>query len=66
MQIVETKGESMTCLNSSCAIFVICQNKDKPCPGNAPSARHTNGYAAMARQEQRMRNSAIEFGGSWR
>lgn len=65
MQIVETKGESMTCLNSSCAIYMTCQKKHKPCPGNAPSARRTNGYAAMAWQEQRMRMSSIDFSGDW-
>jgi hypothetical protein len=53
------------CTNAACLYWVTCQNKDKPCPGNAPSARYTNGYAAMARQEQRLRDSAIEFGGSW-
>lgn len=25
----------MTCTNTACAIFVVCQNKDRPCPGNA-------------------------------
>ena len=55
----------MTCLNSSCAIYMTCQKKHKPCPGNAPSARHTNGYAAMAWQEYHLRDSAIEFAGDW-
>ena len=53
------------CNNTACSIYVICQKKDHPCPGNATSARYTNGYAAMAWQEQRLRDSAIEFAGDW-
>lgn len=26
------------CTNASCAIFVVCQNKTKPCPGNRESS----------------------------
>ena len=53
------------CTNAACAYWVTCQKKHKPCPGNAPSARHTNGYAAMARQEYHLRDNTIEFGGTW-
>jgi hypothetical protein len=54
------------CLNTSCAIFVVCQNKDKPCPGNAAHTRIVrNGYAVMARQEQAMRASSIDYSGDW-
>jgi hypothetical protein len=54
------------CTNTTCAIFIICQKKALPCPGNAAFTRIIrNGYAAMAMQEQRMRNSAIEFAGDW-
>jgi hypothetical protein len=56
----------MTCVNTTCAIFVVCQNKTKPCPGNTTFTRIVhNGYAAMAAQEQAMRNSAIDFSGDW-
>ncbi len=56
----------MTCTNASCAIWVICQNKDKPCPANTARTVVThNGYAAMARQEYAMRASAIEMKGDW-
>jgi len=56
----------MTCTNASCSIWVICQNKTKPCPGNASFTRIVrNGYAVMARQEQQMRNSSIDFAGDW-
>jgi hypothetical protein len=64
----------MDCPNTRCSIYLICQNKDKPCPGNAvEKATYGNrsvplmysGYAAMARQEQAMRNSAIDFAGDW-
>lgn len=54
----------MTCTNATCPIFIICQNKGKPCPSNAP--RRTtihNGYRAMAVQEYAMRASAIDFTG---
>ena len=54
----------MTCTNASCAIWVICQNKSKPCPGNASFARIVrNGYRTMQMQEHAMRASAIEFKG---
>jgi len=54
------------CTNTTCAIFVVCQNKHKPCPGNASFTRIVhNGYAAMARQEYAMRMSAIDFAGDW-
>ena len=56
----------MTCLNARCAIWVICQNKDKPCPANtARTVIIHNGYAEMARQEQSMRASSIDFSGDW-
>jgi hypothetical protein len=45
---------------------VICQNKDKPCPANtARTVIIHNGYAEMARQEQSMRASSIDFSGDW-
>ena len=54
------------CTNAACAYWVTCQKKHKPCPGNAGFTRIIrNGYAAMAMQEQRMRDSAIEFAGDW-
>jgi hypothetical protein len=56
----------MTCTNATCAIYIVCQNKDLPCPGNATLNKVIrNGYAAMARQEQRMRMSSIDFSGDW-
>jgi len=56
----------MTCLNAHCSIFIICQNKDEPCPANtARTVIVHNGYAAMARTEQAMRNAAIEFRGDF-
>lgn len=62
-----TNGDNtMTCTNTACAIFVTCQKKDRACPGNASHTRIVrNGYATMARQEQAMRASAIEFAGDW-
>jgi hypothetical protein len=57
----------MTCTNAACAIFTVCQNKyRKPCPARffKTTIVH-NGYAAMARQEQRMRMSSIDFSGDW-
>jgi len=56
----------MTCTNARCSIFIICQNKTKPCPANtARTVIVHNGYAAMARTEQAMRMSAINFKGDW-
>jgi flagellin-like protein len=52
------------CNNTACSIYVICQNKDLPCPGKIAQPVR-NGYAAMASQEQAMRNSAIDFDGTW-
>ena len=56
----------MTCTNAACAIWITCQKKHRPCPGNASFTRIMhNGYAAMAMQEQRMRMSAIDYSGDW-
>lgn len=56
----------MTCDNQSCNIFVVCQKKHLPCPGNTPKTRIVyNGYRTMAMQEQTMRASAIEFKGDF-
>ena len=56
----------MTCTNAACAIWVICQNKTKPCPGNAAHTRNVrNGYRTMQMQELAMRTSAIEFRGDF-
>lgn len=52
------------CTNTACAIFIVCQKKDLPCPGKLAQPVR-NGYAAMAAQEQKLRASAIEFGGTW-
>ena len=55
----------MTCTNTSCSIFIICQKKDKPCPSNRTRTVIVhNGYRAMAMQEQQMRMSAIDFTGN--
>lgn len=54
------------CTNAACAIFVVCQNKTKPCPGNAAHTRIVrNGYRTMQMQELAMRASAIEFKGDF-
>ena len=54
------------CLNAACAIFVVCQNKTKPCPGYAAHTRIVrNGYRTMQMQELAMRASAIEFRGDF-
>jgi len=54
------------CTNASCPIWMICQNKEKHCPGNAVHSKSVrNGYAVMACQEQSMRNSAIDYSGDW-
>lgn len=55
------------CTNASCAIFVVCQNKSKPCPASRSFKVHVvqNGYRAMARQEYAMRMSSIEFKGDF-
>jgi hypothetical protein len=54
------------CLNATCAIFVVCQNKAKPCPGNASfTGIVRNGYRTMQMQEFAMRASAIEFRGDF-
>jgi hypothetical protein len=56
----------MTCTNAACAIFVVCQNKDRPCPANTPRTVIVhNGYAAMAMQEYHLRDSAIDYSGDW-
>jgi hypothetical protein len=58
----------MTCANTSCSIFPVCQNKTrKPCPASRSFKVHVvhNGYRAMAAQEQQMRNSSIEFKGDF-
>jgi hypothetical protein len=56
----------MTCTNATCSIWVICQNKAKPCPGNASFTRIVrNGYRTMQMQEHAMRASAIEARGDW-
>jgi hypothetical protein len=60
------EGDRMTCTNASCAIFIICQNKDKPCPGNASFTRIVrNGYRTMQMQEHAMRASSIDNRGDW-
>jgi len=54
------------CTNARCPIWVTCQKKDHPFPACSGTTRVLrNGYAAMASQEQAMRNSAIEFAGDW-
>jgi hypothetical protein len=53
------------CANTTCAIFVVCQNKTKPCPGASYANQKHSGYAAMAAQEQRMRMCAIDYNGDW-
>jgi hypothetical protein len=56
----------MICENTTCAIFIVCQNKDQPCPGNTSRTLGIHsGYAAMAAQEQRMRMCAIDYNGDW-
>jgi hypothetical protein len=56
----------MTCTNARCIYWITCQKKHKPCPANtARTVIVHNGYAAMARTEQMMRASAIEYSGDW-
>jgi hypothetical protein len=56
----------MTCTNTGCSIFTVCQKKDRlpACPGSVARIRIVhNGYATMAMQEYSMRSSAIDFTG---
>ena len=55
----------MTCTNARCSIWVICQNKGKPCPASGLGAVVRNGYAAMAMTEYKLRDGAINFKGGW-
>jgi len=62
----ERTGALMTCANARCLYWITCQKKERPCPANtARTVIVHNGYAAMARQEQAMRNAAIEFRGDF-
>ena len=56
----------MTCDNITCSIFIICQNKDRPCPANTSRTRIIhNGYRTMALQEQKIRMDSIDFNGDF-